>query len=106
MTFLEELQAHKGGLVRIKSELYWYGGRGPDGSPGRVCLLLDTAPDITTQPLRLGGHPLRLAAITLLHGDPNPFDNVSSVSAYLLIEDKLQWVCVCSRDCEIIDETR
>ena len=104
MTFLEELQAHKGGLVRIKSELYWYGGRGPDGNPGRVCLLLDTAPDITTQPLRLGGHPLRLAATTA-HADPNPFDNVSSVSAYLLIEDKPQWVCVCSRDCEIIDET-
>ena len=106
MTFLEELQAHKGGLVRIKSELYWYGGRGPDGSPGRVCLLLDTAPDITTQPLRLGGDPLRPPAITLLHGDPNPFDNVRSRSASPLIEDKLQWVCVCSRDCEIIDEAR
>ena len=102
MTFLEELQAHKGGLVRIKSELYWYGGRGPDGSPGRVCLLLDTALAVYA---RLSGHPLRLAATTA-HADPNPFDNVSSVSAYLLIEDKPQWVCVCSRDCEIIDEAR
>ena len=102
MTFLEELQAHKGGLVRIKSELYWYGGRGPDGSLGRVCLLLDTAPAAYA---RLSGHPLRLAATTA-HADPNPFDNVSSVSAYLLIEDKPQWVCVCSRDCEIIDEAR
>lgn len=95
MTFLEELQAHKGGLVRIKSELYWYGGRGPDGSTGRVCLLLDTAPDITTRPLRLAATTGRGAA----RGEPG-------VGAYLLIEDKPQWVCVCSRDCEIIDEAR
>lgn len=94
MTFLEELQAHKGGLVRIKSELYWYGGRGPDGSTGRVCLLLDTAPDITTRPLRL--------AATTAAGRAQS----SSAAAYLLIEDKPQWVCVCSRDCEIIDEAR
>ena len=43
MTFLEVLQSHKGGLLRIKSELYWYGGRGFDGYPGRVCLILDGA---------------------------------------------------------------
>ena len=41
MTLLEGLQSHRGGLLRIKSELYWYGGRGFDGSPGRVCLILD-----------------------------------------------------------------
>ena len=43
MTLLEGLQSHRGGLLRIKSELYWYGGRGFDGSPGRVCLILDAA---------------------------------------------------------------
>ena len=43
MTFLEQLQSHKGGLLRLKTELYWYGGRGYDGNPGRVCLILDTA---------------------------------------------------------------
>ena len=31
MTFLEALQSHRGGLVRIKTQLYWYGGRGWDG---------------------------------------------------------------------------
>ena len=43
MTLLEGLQSHRGGLLRIKSELYWYGGRGFDGAPGRVCLILDAA---------------------------------------------------------------
>jgi hypothetical protein len=44
MTFLEELTAHKGGLIRLKTELWWYGGRGRDGIRGRVCLLMDAAP--------------------------------------------------------------
>jgi hypothetical protein len=43
MTLLEELTAHKGGLVCLKSELFWYGGRGWDGTRGRVCLLMDSA---------------------------------------------------------------
>ena len=46
MTFLEGLQSHRGGLLRLKSALFWYDGRGWDGAPGRVCLLLDTAPSI------------------------------------------------------------
>jgi hypothetical protein len=41
MTLLEELQSHKGGLVRIKTQLYWYSGRGWDGVHDRVCLLLN-----------------------------------------------------------------
>ena len=41
MTLLEQLQAHKGGLIQLKTQLYWYDGRGWDGDPARVCLLLD-----------------------------------------------------------------
>ena len=40
MTFLERLKSHKGGLIKLKTELFWYGGRGWDKSPGRICLLL------------------------------------------------------------------
>ena len=43
MTLLERLQSHKGGLIRLKTALYWYDGLGWDGSPGRVCLILDAA---------------------------------------------------------------
>ena len=43
MPLLEQLQAHKGGLIQLKTQLYWYDGRGWDGDPARVCLILDTA---------------------------------------------------------------
>ena len=41
MTFLDKLCAYKGGLIQLETDLYWYGGRGYDGNPGQVCLLLD-----------------------------------------------------------------
>ena len=75
MTFLEELQAHTGGLLRLKTQLYWYGGRGPDGSPGQVCLLLDAA-------ARYGAH--------------------AAGAALLLIDGCPQWVWVCQEDVELI----
>ena len=43
MTLLDRLHAHRGGLVRIKTQLFWYGGRGWDRFPGRICLILDVA---------------------------------------------------------------
>ena len=46
MNLLETLQAHKGGLICLKTELYWYDRRSWDGTPGRICLILDaTASD-------------------------------------------------------------
>jgi hypothetical protein len=41
MTFLQLLQSHKGSLIRLKTQLFWYGGRGYDKNPGRICLILD-----------------------------------------------------------------
>lgn len=41
MTFLEQLKAHIGGLVRLKTQIYWYQLSAWDGVEGRVCLLLD-----------------------------------------------------------------
>lgn len=41
MTFFEKLTAHIGGLVCLKTELYWTASRSYDGVEGRVCLLLD-----------------------------------------------------------------
>jgi len=43
---IEELRAHIGCLIRIKTELYWYrtrGGVGWDGISERFCILLDVA---------------------------------------------------------------
>jgi hypothetical protein len=42
MGFLEKIQAHKGGLIRLKGDLYWYRS-GWDDAPDRICLVLDAA---------------------------------------------------------------
>jgi hypothetical protein len=86
MTFLEQLQAHKGGLIQLKSQLYWYGGRGSDGTPGRVCLILDAttaaAPTAATGAART--HAARTA------------------DAFLLIDGQPQWVWVAEQDIELL----
>ena len=85
MTFLEELQAHRGGLLRLKGELFWYGGRGWDGSPGQVCLLLDAADVVVA------------AATTRLVCDAPAAPDV-----LLLIDGAPHWVWVCQEDVELI----
>ena len=83
MTFLETLQTHRGGLLRIKSELYWYDGRGPDGARGRVCLILDAA-----------RYPAARAAAAT---PTNPLP-----AALLLIDGCPQWIWVGREDVELI----
>jgi hypothetical protein len=41
MTFVETLQANRGELLRLKTQLYWYKTMTWDGNPERVCLILD-----------------------------------------------------------------
>ena len=86
MTFLEQLQAHKGGLIQLKSQLYWYGGRGYDGNPGRVCLILDSAPSLTVA----GAKPAARAC------------SVAAAVAYLLLDGSPQWVWVAKADVELL----
>jgi hypothetical protein len=86
MTFLEQLQSHRGGLIRLKTELFWYGGRGFDDVPGRVCLLLDAVGDIGSIAAALTG-----AAETL-----------DSTAALLLIDGCPQWVWVSRQDVEFL----
>jgi hypothetical protein len=86
MTFLEELTAHKGGLVCLKSELYWYGGRGWDGCPGRICLLMDAG---------LRSCALAAAASAAAHA-------AASAVTLLLIDGCPHWVWVSSDDLELL----
>ena len=91
MTFLEQLQSHRGGLIRIKSELYWYTGRGWDESPGRICLVLD-----------IGGAPpgfrvpVRVAAAT------STIPDLRGGVALLLIDGCTHWVRVVHEDVELL----
>jgi len=83
MTFLEQLQAHKGGLIQLKSQLYWYGGRGYDGNPGRVCLILDAAANASTKPTARAC-------------------SIADAVAYLLLDGLPQWVWVAKADVELL----
>ena len=87
MTFLEQLQSHRGGLIRLK-ELYWYGGRGFDGSPGRICLVLDAVP---------AGR--RDAAAVATETAP---DAAAEAAALLLIDGAPHWVWLAEADVEIV----
>ena len=84
MTFLEQIQAHTGGLVRLKTQLYWYGGPGYDNNPGRICLILDA----TTAARRSAA--ARTAAA-----------HVRSSTTLLLIDGSPQWIWIAEADVEI-----
>ena len=86
MTLLERLQSHRGGLLHIKSELFWYGGRGFDGAPGRVCLILDAA--------AVAAAPAAAAAIW------GSADVGGAV--LLLIDGAPHWIWVSQEDVELI----
>ena len=87
MTLLEQLQSHAGGLVKIKTRLFWHGGRGWDGTPDRICLILDAAstPDPTA------------AADTDAVDDGRP-----AAAALLLIDGAPHWVWVAQEDVEVL----
>ena len=90
MTFLERLQSHRGGLLRLKSELFWYGGRGPDGSPGRICLILDASPR--------GDHsPEAITTSATLSAFAH-----SALASLLLIDGTPQWIWVAQEDLELL----
>ena len=92
MTLLERLQAHKGGLVRIKSQLYWHGGRGWDRFSGRICLILDVATDNEVFRIRVNAH----TPATTPRG-------VVGADALLLIDGAPRWVWVADEDIELLD---
>jgi len=87
VTFLERLQAHKGGLIRLKTELYWCGGRGWDKNPGRLCLLLEAT--------AAAAAPAAAAAAA---------EAAATTAALLLVDGSPQWIWVVDGDVEVIDE--
>ena len=95
MTFLETLQTHRGGLIRIKSDLFWYGGRGWDGAPGRVCLLLDAVPAAPFAGPYATALAPRAAARTRAA-------SATGAPALLLIDGAPHWVWVARADVEIL----
>jgi len=87
MTLIEALKAHRGGLVLLKTELWWYGGRGWDGITGRVCLLLDAVAE----------HHVTRAATTAAAGDCG-----ARIGALLLVDGQPHWVWIAQADVELL----
>ena len=85
MTFLQKLQTHKGCLLRLKTQLYWYDGRSYDGNPGRVCLILDA---VVVGP--------RTAAVTTSVMSKTP------TAAFLLVDGSPHWVWIAEEDMELL----
>ena len=92
MTLLEGLQSHRGGLLHIKSELYWYGGRGFDGAPGRVCLLLDADESKVIAYATAATATAAAAGTRARRRD----------AAFLLIDGFPHWVWVAQEDVEVL----
>jgi len=87
MTFLQRLQAHKGGLIRLKTQLYWRWSRG-DNNPGRICLILDAARKSAVDGAADGAHR-----------SATPADYVA---AHLLIDGQSAWIWVTELDVELL----
>jgi hypothetical protein len=90
MIFFKRLKNSIGGLLRLKTQFWWYNGEGWDNHPGRVCLILDAYEG--RQPIAaaetLGALTTRGASATVL----------------LLIDGSPTWVWVDEQNTEIMKE--
>ena len=112
MTLIEALQAHRGGLVLLKTEIFWYAGRGWDGITGRVCLLMDAAPSppfvdaatsTTAARAAAADHTADLpAAVATTAAGGDGRRRRLSASALLLIDGCPHWVWVAPADLELL----
>jgi len=90
MTFLEQLQSHKGGLICLKTELFWYEGRGWDGTPGRICLILDAAAATAATRTATSANTAALSS------------TAAYAVAHLLIDGQPAWIWVAEQDIELL----
>jgi hypothetical protein len=103
MTLLDKLQAHKGGLLQLKTQLYWYGRGGWDNNPGRICLILDAArvsaaPNVAAA--GFGARALTCEAQTALAAATAAL--TTRAAAFLLIDGQPHWVWVVEADVDLL----
>jgi hypothetical protein len=99
MTFHEELVAHKGGLILLKSELYWYGGRGWDRITDRTVLLMDACAPLAAAPPRPPAVPMSPAPAAVARGARAALADAATL---LLIDGRPHWVWVGADDLELL----
>jgi hypothetical protein len=96
VTFIKTLQAHRGELTRIKTQIFWYNDVGWEETPGRVCLILDV--------LERGPQWGPVIAATAADGCSASSWNVaeSEELVLLLIDELPKWVWLSEDDIEFI----
>ena len=87
VNLLDNLRTHKGGLLQLKSQLYWYNGRGWDKNSDRICVILDAASTTATTSARSYSSVKRSA---------------TGAAVLLLIDGSLKWIWVAEQDMELI----
>jgi hypothetical protein len=100
MTLLDKLQAHRGGLLQLKTQLYWYGRVGWDNNPGRVCLLLDATCPATSRPPVTATTPARRVTAAYTAGENARAG--TPTAAFLLIDGQPHWVWIAEEDVELL----
>jgi hypothetical protein len=95
MTLLDKLQAHKGGLLRLKTQLLVGRGTGWDRSTDRVCLLLDALHEQSTNPAWVSAAAEKANAVRKTAARVDAI-----VAAHLLIDGTPQWIWVVEEDIE------
>jgi hypothetical protein len=104
MTFAEQLKNHVGGLIRIKTDLYWYNTGVWDGIEGRVCLLLGTDTDGITSGMVAAGLVGAIQTVHRLAGLRRGVAPAAAglVCALLLIDSESKWILTSKEDLELI----
>ena len=94
MTFLSKLKAHIGGLIRIKTQLYWY-KTGKWNDAESVYLLLDA---IDTSYATITDDSVQPSATTRSHHDP-----LLDAAVLLFIDGAPAWVWLYQNTAEIVE---
>jgi hypothetical protein len=101
MTLLEQLQSNKGGLIRLKTDLFWLDTASWDKKPGRICLILDT---LCEERKNVHGDEVMACSILTAGYQSHSTRRVGgrNTIAQLLIDGSPQWVWVDEDDVEVI----
>lgn len=99
MTFLDQLHSHVGCLVRLKTELYWYGSDSWDRVKERICLLLEVGDSLECPP-PLGSPVLRNVDATVRI--PHPDESIPCAATLLFIDGSPRMIWISKRDVELI----
>ena len=100
MMFLRRLRSHIGGLIRLKTGLFWYDGSGYDNTPERVCLLLETVSAGVEGPRTVATTTGTTGSIAAVYAVPTTARMFAAMPALLLVDGSPCWIWLVEDDAE------